>query len=1155
MNVRLVAYRPATTSTTKTTAYNLDLQEEPNVSLNYQFSDIKEPQTRKASYSQTFKLPFTDNNNIFFQQWFNVNLDTLVFSTRQSFDAVLYIGTVPQFEGSLQLKAVYQKAQYYEVVMMSASGSLFSTIGNKRLKDVFLNDDGSYSAELNHIFNAANFEASWDGTADDFDNVAGTSLRDTDVDVQKVMYPISVTRQGFYFSPFEYTYLNMNQSNADAMVNADGLQAAYDKSVSLSQFRPAIQILLLFKKILAKGGYSYTSSFLDSDYFGKIFMTTCTHIELPTMPTIHDSAAPSGYMAVSNAFSWGNLTNEIFGTCDSPSLVVVPASTTTASGECVEPTDPDNVWNTTYDYFTKNDSTMSEINLIHTFHSKGIIGCNGSGNSIKLTGYLREFDADTNTPGNYISGSDQTITLYTYNDPDNSYTPTVYQDLNWTFSLSNMPPGTSAQIVISSGSLKESGVDQLFKLGAGDGGICGSYYNQINMSWSGFANDIYGATIDVPACIDPQITQAAFLRDIIQRFNLVFVVNPVDGSNLLIEPYNDFIASGDIRDWTQKLDISKEIIVKDTTEIQKKTVEFTDLEDEDLYNKSIKENYPDVNVFGHIKIDQFHNEFATGELKNDSIFSPFINGQVFLNSTEDMSFLWNFAIQYEFTYEEIAPYVIENKMTKTNPKLFWYNGSPTNVEAGYAFTQTIYMHSFEAGSSTGITAHSFTTYPVCTPFDITPSSNNYTLTSANKSLHWNATPPINGQLGVFNHTGNYGNWFNNTLYGLYWKPYLDNIYSSEARLMVCYLNLNEIDIFNFSFADEIFIKDTYWNILRIHNYQAGIRSSTQVTLIKSLNTKENCSGCDYVLGYVGDSNQQGDMYLWCPDDEPDCTPVIGGLGLYASPECCSCNGGEVLWNMTDQADNGLYPCAANAGSLPINLKSIFSNVALFSRGRLKNITHNKMSGLNRPMIIGTDNGKYGQAILPYYGDDMVIKTTGKNAQNPYYNGESHKLVMSGYTVGNTRGYAYPQGDNNGRKIYIPSNVNVAIKVTGVSSVVGGTSSSYAIGSTEAFGYHTAFISLPDRITQLGTGGGVEDFSIREGANPTTCTLNITTSADSELTFGLDDSQTDTKRAWNITVEIEINEMPSLSEGFDENYGLFQNSQRMQFQNYDYLIWN
>ena len=82
--VRLIAYRGATTSSTTETGYELDLQEHPVISLNYQFSDIKEPQTRKASFSQTFKLPFTDNNNLFFQNWFDVNMSTLVLAQERN---------------------------------------------------------------------------------------------------------------------------------------------------------------------------------------------------------------------------------------------------------------------------------------------------------------------------------------------------------------------------------------------------------------------------------------------------------------------------------------------------------------------------------------------------------------------------------------------------------------------------------------------------------------------------------------------------------------------------------------------------------------------------------------------------------------------------------------------------------------------------------------------------------------------------------------------------------------------------------------------------------------------------------------------------------------------------------------------------------------
>ena len=297
MNTRLVAYRPAVSTDTQDSTYQLDLQEAPNVSLNFQFSDIKEPHTRKASYSQTFKLPFTNNNNKFFQDWYNVNASTLVFDTRTKFNAILYIGTVPQLEGSLQLKAVYQKAQFYEVVLMSNSADLFSIVGEKKLRDVFAeyNSDGEitgYSAELNHQFNETQMVNSWNGSSSAFVNSpAGTSLRDTTVNVQKVIYPMSVTQPEFYWDEGSNQFLDMTQADINNTdIYPDGANDAKPYMASLLQFRPAIQIKTLFTFILAKAGMRYKSTFIDSAYFGKVFMTTANHLGESTLPTVNTSA-------------------------------------------------------------------------------------------------------------------------------------------------------------------------------------------------------------------------------------------------------------------------------------------------------------------------------------------------------------------------------------------------------------------------------------------------------------------------------------------------------------------------------------------------------------------------------------------------------------------------------------------------------------------------------------------------------------------------------------------------------------------------------------------------------------------------------------------------------------------------------------------------
>jgi hypothetical protein len=1153
MNLRLVAYRKATSGASSTTAYNLDLQEAPNVSLNFQFSEIKEPETRKGSYSQTFKLPFTDNNNQFFQDWYNVNLETLVFSTRTKFDAVLYVGAVPQFEGALQLKSVFKKAEMYEVVLMSSSASLFSTIGEQRLKDVFKNDDGSYDDEFNHLYNETQILNSWAGSSSAFVNTAGVSLKDPDTDAQKIMYPMSITQDKFYYDTNFARYLNLDQTTANSMVSAEGVEAAFNYAVNISQFRPAVQLRAMLNLIFAKAGFSYKSTFLGTSYFGRLYMTTGTHLELSSLPTTNTNASPSGLMQVSNSSQWGVLSSELttLDECVTVSQVVVPANTTSASGTCTTPADPDSVWNSTYNFFTKKATTMQEVTCQHKVTFSGVKGCNPD-DQVILTIRLIEWDNDpssaTYNSSTGVEYASTEISINPYTAGNNGFSgPIVYS-----LPLESMPLGKSAQIIIDSGTLKKANLNPTFVLGDGDNGACGTFFNTIRIDWVGYSNDVYGATVDFPACIDESITQKAFLKDLVQRFNLVIITDPNDDTNLLIEPYNDFIASGELKYWTNKIDTSKEIVVKDTTQLQKKIIHLTDKEDEDLYNKSFKERYPDVNVFGHLRIDEFNNDFASGEFKVQSLFSPFINGQVFANDDEQFgTYLPNMTVQYEFSYEENEG-VFENKTKKTNPKLFYYNGAATNILDGYGTQTNIHFH---RASLNALTAYAFNTYPICSPFDINGS---VTLTDDTLSLYWNATPPIVGNLSVFNYTNYFGNWFNNTLYGRYWKPYLDNIYSTEARIMECYLNLNEVDIFNFSFADEVFIKDTYWRVLNISNYQVGAKASTKVTLIKSLDTKENCNGCDYVTGSVGDSNLYADTYyLWCAEDNPGCTPDATApnyLGVYTTPECCTCNGGMVMWNFTAQASNNLYPCIANSGSLPLKFKSIFSSRSILNTGQLKTLIYDKIGGRNKPFVQGVNNTKYSQSILPLYGDDMVIKYSTVKRNIPQIQGESHKIVLSGNTTGTTKGYAYPESDQYGKSINIPDNINMIIRVKGIATVIGGTSATYTLGYTEGFAYYTAFRIANGTTTQLSTAGGQQEFSIREGANPTTCTLDIDISSN-VLRFGLEDSQTDTKRVWQLSADIDINRINNMSLGFDENWALYQNGQKIQLQNGDYLIWN
>lgn len=1158
MEVRLVAYRKATSSATQDSTYNLDLQESPNISLNFQFSDIKEPEKRKGSFSQTFKLPFTDNNNEFFQNWYNVNLETLVFSTRTKFDAVLFVGSTPQFEGTIQLKSIYKKAQTYEVVLLSNTATLFSVIGDNRLKDIFLEDDGSYSTDFNHVYNENTLSNSWNNT---LQNTAGTTL--TNNGITQIVYPLSITDSGFYFSTLN-RYLNMSQTNVDSLGYSD---ASY-YTVNLTQFRPAIQIRTLFERIIARAGFSYTSAFLDSDYFSKIYTTTGNHLEASAIPTTNANTAPSGLMYVANDENWGVITitgSEQEGIFLPDEIMPCPDNTPTVP-ELGIPYDADSIWNTTNHFFTKEAFDMESIEIFNHIYWTNIESYSqGNINVNSVLGiFLMKWDNDPTSP-TYNSLTDEIYAAESI-EIGNLWNQTTYGQfgLTTTLSLNNMPVGASACVVFRLGYVQRAntGLPATVRLGSvGQPTFTASAI----INWMGYSTNIYGATVDIPAMIDSDLKQKDFLKDIIERFNLVVVTDPDNDSNLIIEPYSDYLALGSIKRWTDKLDTSKEIIIKDTTELQKKVINLSDLEDVDVNNAVLKERFPDINVFGHIRIQDDTNEFAKGELKNNPIFSPFINDQVYQNSDiSGLSLIPNMTVQYEFGYES-NDNDGENTVKKTKPKLFYYSGNPVTTKDLSEQTINYYLHNHNSNAET-ITAYSYNEYPVCSPFDVPGTTDTYALNSDTQSLYWNSTPPLNGTNLIFN-TGNpQGNWFNNSLYGKYWKSYLNDIYSDNARIMEAYINLDAFDIFDFKFNDEIYIKDTYWRVLKIQNYQVNGNASTKITLIKALDTKENCADCDYTLGFIngvsGGQNFIGDpmtglgVYVWCPDDDPNCTPTITGTqtSLYTQPACCDCNGGYVMYNQTAYASQNLYPCATYAGSPPAKIVNKQGVIEVWKTPNLKGLLSGVFGQKEKPFVIGSDNNKYSTNILPNMKDDYVIKYNVKNRLMPYLEGESHKVIFMGETQGTTNGYAYPRGQQYEQLMQIPPNVNIIIRVKGLATVIGGTNTTYTLGSTEGLAYYTAFRVDGTTSHQLGTIGGTEEFNLKEAGLISVCSLYIDI-FQGKLRFGIRDSQADTNRVWELSAEIDINRIQNMSLAHNENWALFQNGQRIQFENGDYLIWN
>ena len=158
----------------------------------------------------------------------------------------------------------------------------------------------------------------------------------------------------------------------------------------------------------------------------------------------------------------------------------------------------------------------------------------------------------------------------------------------------------------------------------------------------------------------PEEKQSDFISSILSRYNLSLEIDKDNPSQLNIETVQDYFNSGTSKDWTDKLDTSKNIIIKPTSEYQSSELFLSDVESDDKQNKEHQEQ---VGVPYNSHSIKFNNDFAQNEKREiKSIFSSYTN-QYF--NTNDAGIL----VGQQFAYDGETPTFV-----KTKSKLFVYSG-------------------------------------------------------------------------------------------------------------------------------------------------------------------------------------------------------------------------------------------------------------------------------------------------------------------------------------------------------------------------------------------------------------------------------------------------------------------------------------------------
>lgn len=216
----------------------LDTFGNENIALTLQVDDVRDIESKNASYSKDFNLPATKRNNKFFEHYYDLDRYTTNYNIYKNVKAYLYVNDLLVLEGFLRLLNVVDKDTEitYNVVLFNDVANIIESLADATINDLDFSD-------IDHEFNPTNVINSWT------DNAVVLSAGGT---TNNVYYPL--INDGNIFADEENLYINYKEN--------------YVLNVNLKY---------VIDKIFDYVGFSYDSNFFNTTYFKDIFFDTGRH--------------------------------------------------------------------------------------------------------------------------------------------------------------------------------------------------------------------------------------------------------------------------------------------------------------------------------------------------------------------------------------------------------------------------------------------------------------------------------------------------------------------------------------------------------------------------------------------------------------------------------------------------------------------------------------------------------------------------------------------------------------------------------------------------------------------------------------------------------------------------------------------------------------
>ena len=719
----------------------LDTYKDQPIKMTLAIEDIEKVSAMSA-FSRTFRVPGTKNNYEYFKTMFLVEGQD--FDVTRKAKAVILEDGAEFSVGHIRVQKVFVNSSNnkyeYEITYMGETRDFAAALADKPMCELEI-------SAIAHNFDQTAVEQSWQAYPQ-------TSTGNTGLRSGNVLYPLID-----FGNTYPGTGANQNATGEPRIAvghpSADG--GSFDDhnhGIEYERFKPMLRAKCLIDQIFYDSDYTYTSNFLGD-------------MEDPNVGGVETSLFKQIYVS-----AFGN----------DESIFVDPniGSTNTfqATGqsfqsdneylECPnEISDPGNNYNPSTYTYTAPGATPGSTFTCSFAASCAVYGQQGSygsidSNEVRLVLYRKAYGTGAFFPTPFSSNSTD----------DGTCTLTVN---NAVFSI-----GDEFRVFVED-------------LGGGSGApIITSQEFACTSASVGDFNPI--------AYMDCEYKQIDFVKDLLTTFRLVMAPNPNKPRDFIIEPAQQYYRTGIQRDWSNKLDNSKDQVIEPLFYTQTDQIDYKHEEDEDYINSYHRDVYKEN--YGYLEFDS-GNELLKGTREIMTKWAPTPITQI-----EGTAQNGGWLIPQIHT-RSAEPDGTQFLPIKSKTRWLFYNGLQTLP------TSTQWYFDGQAQNA------GQTNWPLVSNSSTWPMNVNGTVLNwFNDIGYWGKSVP-----GFPTQTGQ-------TIYETYWNNNIINTYDKYARRMTATFVLDSTDLQDLQFSDTIFVNGTWYRPEKIIDYQVGRKAKVKCQLIK-----------------------------------------------------------------------------------------------------------------------------------------------------------------------------------------------------------------------------------------------------------------------------------------------------------------------------------